>query len=222
MSLAKTIRSLIKNVSIKTGIYNQLFFNVYPYLFEPKQLVLLTEYIKAAGSVPGCFVEAGCARGATTVFLKRFMIGEGIERDYYAIDTFSGFVDKHAEHEIKYRGKPASLTGHFTENTKAWFDRSMTLHGVKRVRSIECDVTKFDFSAIAPIAFCLLDVDLYEPIKDVLPKIYRVMSPGGIIVVDDCKAAELWDGALQAYEEFVKQKGFPKEITAEKLGIIRV
>jgi hypothetical protein len=98
----------------------------------------------------------------------------------------------------------------------------MTLHGVKRVKSIECDVTKFDFSAIAPIAFCLLDVDLYEPIKDVLPKIYGAMSPGGIIVVDDCKATELWDGTLQAYEEFVQQKGFLKEITAEKPGIIRV
>jgi len=48
------------------------------------------------------------------------------------------------------------------------------------------------------------------------------MSPGGIIVVDDCKATELWDGTLQAYEEFVQQKGFPKEITAEKPGIIRV
>jgi hypothetical protein len=82
---------------------------VYPYLFAPKQFVVLTEHIKAAGSVLGCFVEAGCARGATTVFLTRFMNGEGIERDYYAIDTFSGFADKQAEHEIKYRGKPASL-----------------------------------------------------------------------------------------------------------------
>jgi hypothetical protein len=34
--------------------------------------------------------------------------------------------------------------------------------------------------------------------------------------------AELWDGALQAYEEFVRQKGLSKEITAGKLGIIRV
>jgi hypothetical protein len=46
--------------------------------------------------------------------------------------------------------------------------------------------------------------------------------PGGIIVVDDCKFAELWDGVLQAYEEFVQQKDLSKEITAEKLGIIRV
>ena len=79
----------------------------------------------------------------------------------------AGFVDEHVEHEIKYRDKPVSLKGQFTENTKACFDRSMTLHGVKRVKSVESDVTKFDFSSIAPIAFCLLDVDLYKPINDV-------------------------------------------------------
>lgn len=223
LPFSRTIRSTIKTVSLKTGIYNYLFFAVYPYMFEPKQLVFLTEYVRAAARVPGCFVEAGCSRGATTVFLNRFMNGEGIERDYYAIDTFSGFVDEHVEHETKTRGKPVSLKGHqFIENTKAWFDRSMTLHGIKRVKSVEGDVTKFDFSTIAPIAFCLLDVDLYKPISDVLPKIHGNMSPGGIIVVDDCKSAELWDGALQAYEEFVQQKGLSKEITAGKLGIIRL
>jgi hypothetical protein len=220
MSLARKIRSIIKDLSLKTGIYNHMFF-VYPYMFTPKQLVFLIECVKSVADVPGCFVEAGCAYGATTVFLNKFMLGEGMERDYYAIDTFSGFVDEHAEHEIKSRGKPQRLIRNFTDNKKAWFDRSMTQHGVSRVKTIEIDVTKFDFSAVAPIAFCLLDVDLYRPIKDVLPKIYRAMSPSGIIIVDDCKAGELWDGALQAYEEFIQQSGLPREIAAEKLGIIR-
>jgi O-methyltransferase len=221
MSLSQTIRSIIKDASLKTGIYNHLFFNVYPYMYEPKQLVFLTECVKSSRDVPGCFVEVGCAYGATTVFLNKTMNGEGIERDYYAIDTFSGFADEHIEHEIKNRGKPASLRDHFTYNKKAWFDRSIALQGIKRVKSVESDVTKFDFSAIQPIAFCLLDVDLYKPNKDVLPKIYAAMSPGGIIVVDDCKPENLWDGTLQAYEEFLQQKQLPKEIAAEKLGILR-
>ena len=97
----------------------------------------------------------------------------------------------------------------------------MALHDIKRVKSVQCDVTKFDFAAISPIAFCLLDVDLYKPIKDVLPKIYAAMAPGGIIVVDDCQPSNIWDGALQAYDEFVEQKGLPREIAVEKLGIIR-
>ena len=222
MSLSQTIRSIIKDLSLKTGIYNHLFFRVYPYMFEPNQLVLLTECIKSVHEVPGCIVEAGCAYGATTVFLNKFLSSEGVERDYYAIDTFSGFVDEHTEYEIEKRSKPVSIRDHFTANKKEWFDKSMRLHGIGCVKSVECDVTKFDFSAVEPIAFCLLDVDLYKPIKDVLPKIYAAMSPGGIIVVDDCKPANLWDGALRAYDEFLQDKALPREIAADKLGIIRV
>ena len=191
-------------------------------MYEPHQLVSLTECIKSVHDVPGCVVEAGCAYGATTVFLNKFIKSEGIERAYYAIDTFSGFVDEHAEYEIQNRNKPAVIKEYFTENKKEWFDKSIRLHDIKCVKSVECDVTKFDFSAIEPIAFCLLDVDLYKPIKDVLPKIYAAMSPGGIIVVDDCKPADLWDGALRAYGEFLQEKALPSEIVADKLGIIRV
>ena len=221
MSLFQTIRSIIKDASLKSGIYDETFFNVYPYMYEPEQLLFLTNCLAAITLVSGCIVEAGCAFGATTVFLNKFLTRQGAERDYYAIDTFSGFVDDQAAHEIEHRGKPASLKGHFTENKKAWFDKSMALHDIKRVKSVQCDVTKFDFAAISPIAFCLLDVDLYKPIKDVLPKIYAAMAPGGIIVVDDCQPSNIWDGALQAYDEFVEQKGLPREIAVEKLGIIR-
>ena len=105
MSLSRKIRSVIKDVSLKTGLFNHMFY-VYPYMYTPKQLVSLTEYVKVAGDAPGCFVEAGCAYGATTVFLNKFMNGEGIERDYYAIDTFSGFVDEHTDHEIKIAESP--------------------------------------------------------------------------------------------------------------------
>jgi O-methyltransferase len=216
--LSQAIRTIIKDTSLKTGIR---LFNVYPYMFTPKQLVFLTECIKSVAKVPGCFIEVGCAYGATTVFLNKFMNDEEIKRDYYAIDTFSGFVNEHVEYEIKNRGKPSNIRNKFTENKKAWFDTSIILQRLKRVKSIESDATKFDFLAIAPVAFCLLDVDLYKPIKDVLPKICAVMSPGGIIVIDDCQPHELWDGALQAYEEFVQENGHPKEIVAEKLGIVR-
>jgi hypothetical protein len=184
--------------------------------------VFLIECAKSVDSVKGCFVEAGCASGATTVFLNKFMDAENMERDYFAIDTFSGFVRDHLEHEIKDRAKQESLRGHFTENKKSWFDRSMRLHGVERVKSIQSDVTELDFSALSPIAFCLIDVDLYKPIHNILPKVYAAMAPGGVIIVDDCAPNTPWDGALQAYEEFVRSKGLPMQISAGKLGIIRM
>jgi SAM-dependent methyltransferase len=222
MSVLNLFSRLIKDASLRTGIGERKFFSRYPYMYEPNQLVFLTECINAVRDVPGCFVEAGCAYGTTTVFLNRFMKSMAIDRDYFAIDTFSGFVPDQRDHEVRERGKQLShFKGVFSDNRKAWFDRTMALNGLERIRSFETDVTQFDFSAAGPIAFCLLDVDLYQPIRDVLPKIFAALSPGGILVIDDCQPDAPWDGALQAYEEFVRANGLRHEIVAVKLGVIR-
>ena len=105
-------------------------------------------------------------------------------------------------------------------NKKAWFDYSMKLANLNCVTSIEADVAEFDFDSISPISFCLVDVDLYLPTKQCLPRIYNNMSPGGIIVVDDCEADNLYDGAMQAYEEFITDTHVPKKIECGKLGVI--
>jgi hypothetical protein len=192
-------------------------------MYEPKQLIFLTDCVKSVSNVPGSFVEAGCAIGATTVFLNKYMNDENMQRDYYAIDTFSGFNKEHVDYEVRRRGKSLSvrstLQSAFSENRKSWFDRTMALHDAHSVTSIEMDISHFEFSTLAPIVFCLLDVDLYIPIRDSLPKIYAAMSPGGVLIVDDCQPNELWDGALQAYEEFIKEKGIPQEIAFDKLGM---
>ena len=40
------------------------------------------------------------------------------------------------------------------------------------------------------------------------------------MVVDDCEPHPMWDGALVAYKEFIKDQGLPHEILHQKLGII--
>lgn len=221
--LTRAVRTIIKDISLKAS-RNRELFRLYPYMFSPAQLIFVTDCIKSVGSVPGSFVEIGCAYGATTVFLNKFMSDskELAERNYYAIDTFQSFVAEHADYEIQNRGKPPSIKKRFKENKKAWFDKSMAVHGVKRVKSIECDATQFDLSSVAPIAFCLIDVDLYIPVKDLLPKVFSAMSSGGIIIVDDCQPDQMWDGALQAYEEFSRERNLPMEIALEKLGVVRL
>ncbi len=221
--LTRAVRVIIKDISLRIGRNRQLF-SLYPYMFSPAQLIFLTDCIKSVSDVPGNFVEVGCAYGATTVFLNKFMNDNKdlAGRNYYAIDTFRSFVAEHADYEIQNRGKPPSIKKRFKENKKAWFDRSMAVHGVKRVKSIECDATQFDLSSLAPIAFCLIDLDLYIPVKDLLPKVFSAMSPGGIIIVDDCQPDQMWDGALQAYQEFTRQREIPAEIVLEKLVVVRL
>lgn len=220
--MPNVMRTLVKDAALLTGAYDDPIFGLYPYLFKPNQLIFLTECISRVADVQGCLVEAGCYRGATTVFLKKFMEGGPLDRDYYAIDTFSGYLPEHVQHEIDSRGKPARIRAHWAVNKKAWFDKSMALHKIRRLTSIESDVTKFDFRSVSPIAFCLLDVDLYSSTKKVLPKIYAAMATGGIIILGQCRSNTPWDGGLQAYVEFMSERQMPCEIVAEKLGVVRV
>mgnify|MGYP006150681009 CR=1 FL=1 len=64
-----------------------------------------------------------------------------------------------------------------------------------------------------------------------VPALLERLSPGGMIVVDDCwtKSRHLWvegvanayDGAMQAYKEFVAARGLPEEFAETKLALIR-
>jgi predicted O-methyltransferase YrrM len=68
----------------------------------------------------------------------------------------------------------------------------------------------------------LLDVDLYRPMAKALPELWEVLSPGGIMVVDDCNPDDvLWDGSDQAYKEFVATRGLAAEVVHGKLGLVR-
>jgi O-methyltransferase len=219
--IKRAITSLMKDAIVRTGIGQEQIFSVYQYMYDPEQLRLLMDLIVETASIPGNCVEAGCAYGATTALLRKWMECKGISKKYYAIDTFSGFCLEHVEYEIKSRNKPDRIRYPFSDNKKGWFDLSMKLSGINDVVSIEADVAKFDFSTLSPISFCLLDVDLYLPIAAALPSIYDACSPGGVIVCDDCSPNNLYDGALQAYEEFVSRKNLRKVIELNKLGIIR-
>ena len=215
------IRKLYRDLVVMSGLGVRSTFSVYDYMYDPQQLRFIIDCIEETDSVKGCCVEAGCERGHTTAFLKKWMTAAGIQKEFFAIDTFSGFVQDQVEYEIIHRGKPDRIRTDFSLNKKPWFDCSMKLAGIFDVVSIEADVAEFDFDTIFPIAFCLLDVDLYLPVKQCLPNIYRNLSRGGIIIVDDCAPDKLYDGAMLAYQEFVAMIGSSQEVRCEKLGIIR-
>jgi hypothetical protein len=219
--LKTAIISLYRDLAMRTGFTARTIFTVYDYMFDPEQLRFLMDCIEQTARVDGCCLEAGCAKGSTTAFLKKWMDILGIQKNYIAIDTFSGFVNRHVEHEVMSRGKPNTISSPFSLNKRSWFDYSMKLANVGGVNSIQADIAEFNFEDISPISFCLLDVDLYLPIKKCLPNIYRNMSIGGIIVVDDCMPNNIYDGALQAYQEFMQSSGAIPRIECRKLGIIK-
>lgn len=143
------------------------------------------------------------------------------KRNYVCIDTFSGFTNEDIAYENRFRGKNNSF--HFYKsNSKKWFEKTLLAHGITGVKIIESDYKKINYRELGPIAFCLFDVDLYLPTKEVLPTLWDNLIPGGVIVVDDCDPLHpIYDVAGQAYREFCEDMGIPVQIIHEKLGIIR-
>lgn len=198
------------------------FFNRYEYMFSPEELCFLCSCITKTRNLPGPILEVGCAMGNTTVFLNKHMDYSKIEKQYICIDTFSGFTQTDIKHEIS-RGKDLTiLNTEFKMNSQKWFDRTMQINGISRVKSFQADIGQFEFKETKDISFCLIDVDLYIPVKLALEKTYKLMDNGGIIVVDDCWQNQIYDGAYQAYIEFVSTHNLPKKIVLGTLGVIEI
>lgn len=180
----------------------------------------MSEWLDRTSVVEGAVLEVGCFRGQTTMFLAKHLDDIGSAKTYYAIDTFGGFTSDDVAHEVAARGKPSLLSRHFSSNDKRWLDRALSEASITRVRTIQADAGRFDYKSLGPISFALLDVDLYLPSKAALAQIYEQLGVGGVIIVDDCKQG-IYDGALQAYEEFVSSApGKPKAEINGKLGVI--
>ena len=144
---------------------------------------------------------------------------------YWALDTFGGFVAGDVAHEQKARGKDSPddrrALGKFTVNSRRWFERTLLFNGITRVTTHAAAVQDFAFSAEVRFCFVLIDVDLYLPTRAALEKLWPLLSPGGVIVVDDCHADHVYDGSRQALEEFCAARGLTFEVVELKLGVLR-
>jgi O-methyltransferase len=219
-NFSTVVRTAIRDVVFATPL-GKHFLPRYEYNFTPAQLGFLCESVSGIRDVPGAIVEIGCSAGRTTVFLNAHMDAIGLEKPFVCIDTFSGFTTEDVSLERTERGKQGADFAGFSINRRWWFDKTLRLNGISRARTIEADANRFDYGTLGTIALCLIDVDLYRPVRAALEGVFPFVSAGGLIVVDDCAENNRYDGALQAYREFCRAHGVSEEIVHGKLGLVR-
>lgn len=227
------VRGRVTRYVTSRGYFRDLWYPRYPFQMFPRQLVYLAKCLEETKDVPGAILEVGCAHGLTTTFLYEYLRESGVRKDYVCVDTFAGFTPEDLAVEFDQRGNRNKwIEGLFKDNNPQWFKEALAKRNIKDIVVRQDDITSMDDGQLPErISFCLLDVDLYQPVRVGLEKIYDRLSPGGIIVVDDCwvrssdhyieHVAEAYDGALQAYREFVKARGFEEELVETKFGVIR-
>lgn len=219
-ALQSRAAGIVKRVAMLTGAHRALFYR-YDYMHDPDQLMVLVDTITATDDLEGPLLEVGCAAGHTTVFLDRHLGVLGSERRYVAIDTFAGFTDEDIAVE-RQRGHDERYRWLFRNYDQSYFDQTMVNNGVTRVTSVKADANTYDFSRHAGASWCLIDVDLYRPVRATLERVLPLMAPGGIVVVDDCADSGKYDGAHQAFVEITEGLDAVCSIEARKLGVIRL
>jgi O-methyltransferase len=194
----------------------------YRYPFNPDELWAICSAAEEALSADGVFVEVGVAQGYTTLYLHQHLASLGQQRPYYCIDTFSGFVPDDIETERR-RGKNDDYEGWFRLNSAELFRQGLARNGLaSTVKVLVADAGSFDYSSLPPLAFALVDVDLLRPMRAALEGCWSRLSPGGVIVADDCEPGpHTWDGARQAYDEFCADHDLPVDVRHFKLGYAR-
>lgn len=203
-----------------------IFYRFAPVDLHPARLSVWLEVLRKTQDVPGDVVEIGIMSGGTAIFGSKMLDklrGSSGSKRYLALDTFNGFAAAHYSYDAENLGISATHSSRaFSANSKGLVKRILKFHGCAGM----VDLVEADISAMPPdqlpkqVSACLLDVDLSKPTYDGLKKIWPRLSPGGVIVVDDCSENNRGWRAIKGYRDFCAEERLPEEYQFNA-GIVR-
>ncbi len=199
-------------------INRDIITSVQPFtMTSPERVNSLIEAVKyvVKNKIDGAFVECGVWKGgsamAMTLTLKS--LGES-SRELFLYDTFSGMVAP-TEVDVSLNGETAKK--HFCgtktlEDASTWCFSSLTEvkqniattgYPLQKINFIEGKVEETIPQHIPKkIALLRLDTDWYESTKHELTHLFPLLTPKGVIIIDDYGH---WEGARKAVDEFISQ-----------------
>ena len=165
------------------------------------------EYTKEIGML-GSVAECGVFYGDTAMFINK----DWPDRTLHLFDTFEGFSDRDAVHDID--SYPAFAKGAFASAGKFKAGTPESMIEVVKSRMCYPDNLKIhkgyfpECAGIIEDSFCFvnLDMDLYQPQLEGLRYFWNKMEPGGIILLHDYYHPML-PGVKKAVIDFEKELG---------------
>jgi hypothetical protein len=172
------------------------------------------KYIESA-EIPGDIVECGVWRGGSMMAAALALLeASDSGRDLYLFDTFEGMSSPTAA-DVSVDGQAASVLLQSPRTTAP--DSPWCYAGLDDVRAA-ISSTRYPSARIhfipgkvedtlprempSPIALLRLDTDWYESTRHELEHLYPLVSPGGVLIVDDYGH---WAGCRKAVDEYLSR-----------------
>jgi hypothetical protein len=175
------------------------------------------EFFKQTATVRGEIVEFGIFKGNSFFRWIKFrdLLEQTNSRKVIGFDIFGDFPEAHFDDDKAKRdafvaetngGKSISL-----EEINALLDQQGLNKNVDIIKG-DILVTLDEYLEKNPhlkISLLHIDVDLYEPTKHILEKLYNKVTTGGIIIFDDYRA---FAGTNKAVDDFFENKAEIKKL----------
>ncbi|MEO8067076.1 MAG: TylF/MycF/NovP-related O-methyltransferase [Flavobacteriales bacterium] len=129
-----------------------------------------------ANKVPGDVVDLGCNAGDSTIVMQRIISAMAPEKEVHAFDSFEGLPELTANDKVDGvydKGYMAAGVDLITQRFKTLGLKLPHLHQGWFEATVPSELPE-------KISFALIDGDLYESTRHVLPHVYARMSPGAI------------------------------------------
>ncbi|MBD0254155.1 MAG: class I SAM-dependent methyltransferase [Cytophagales bacterium] len=161
--------------------------------------------------VPGAVVECGVWRGGSTMMMAHALLAQGSrDRDLYLYDTFEGMPEPTAK-DLTLDGSNAYQTWkeNQTEQVNTWcyspleeVQQNLTGTGYPsgKIHFVKGKVEDTIPARLpGPIALLRLDTDWFESTYHELQHLYPLLSPKGVLIIDDYGH---WQGAREAVDQY--------------------
>lgn len=192
-------------------------------VFTPRQVIsdflVRYELFKLILDVPGDILEFGVFFGQGLFSYAQFsaiLEPYYINREIIGFDTFAGFPeisdkDSTGNLELLRAGGLKADCYETLIHASQLFDQNRYLGHIPKIRLVKGDVTNVldEFIADNPhvmIAILYMDLDLYQPTKEVLAKLYDRVPVGGVVAFDQLNHRS-FPGETVAFWEELGGKG---------------
>lgn len=192
--------------------YRRLYRKYELFTMVPEQsFVANLELCARFTAIDGDYVECGVWRGGVSAGIAEIL---GRQRTFHLFDSFEGLPPaKEIDGPAAISWQNDTTSSQYFDNCKAergFAEEAFRLAGHERVLFYEgwFDKTVPSFPRV-PIGILRLDGDWYDSIKVCLEQLFPLVTPGGVIILDDYYT---WDGCARAVHEYLGKSGTTSRI----------